>query len=219
MAANSPARTLDVGIADTKADLFIVSELPFVCQNIPSIIPFVCIYNPSVGIAKNNQGIRGFTLIELMITLVIAGILVALAGPAMRSFVQDQRLTGQANEFVGDLNYARSEAIKRASNAGVCASSDGASCGGTWQNGWIVFVDTDNSRTWTTGDSVLRVHESITSDVAINSSASIAVFSASGLLDSGTGTGDYTLCSSQLGKSRTINITSTGRPSMSSGTC
>lgn len=199
--------------------LLIFSELPLVSYNIPSVIPFIFNNSPFVSTSKIRLKIHGFTIIELMITLIIAGILVTLAAPAMRNFVQEQRLIGQTNEFMGDLNLARSEAIKRASNAGVCSSSNGTSCGGTWQNGWIVFIDADNSRTWTTGDSVLRVHESITSDVAMNSSASIAVFSASGLLDSGTGTGNYTLCSSQIGKSRTINITSTGRPSMSSSTC
>ena len=190
--------------------------LPLVCHNIPLVKPTVCINIPFIKTSKQKAG---FTLVELIITLTIAGILVALAGPAMQSFILDQRLTTQANDFTADLNLARSEAIKRGNNIGVCASSTGTSCGGTWQNGWIVFIDADNSRTWTGGDSVLRVHESITSGVAMNSSTSIVAFSASGLLDSGTGAGDYTLCSSQVGKSRTINITSTGRPSTASGTC
>ena len=191
-------------------------KLPLVCHKIPFIKPIVCLNIPLVEINKDSAG---FTLVELIITLTIAGILAALAAPAMRTFIFSQRLTTQANELVADFNLARSEAIKRSGNTGVCSSSNGTSCGGTWQNGWIVFIDADNSRTWTGGDSVLRIHEAISNDVVVSSSASIVVFNVSGLLDSGTGAGDYTLCGSQIGQSRTIGIATTGRPSMSSGTC
>lgn len=196
--------------------IFISPSLPSVCQKIPFVKPSIYLNYPFVELRKY---IAGFTLIELIVTLTIAGILIALAAPAMRTFIFNQRLTTQANELIADFNLARSEAIKRVNNTGVCASNTGTSCSGTWQNGWIVFVDADNSRTWTSGDSVLRVHESISSDVAMTGSASVVIFSASGLLDSGTGAGNYTLCSSQIGQSRTVSIATTGRPSMSSGTC
>lgn len=191
-------------------------KLPLVCCNIPLVKPIICLNIPLINI---NRLKAGFTIVELVITLTIAGILAAFAAPAMRTFISSQRLTTQANELVADFNLARSEAIKRSGNTGVCSSSNGASCGGTWQNGWIVFVDADNSRTWTGGDSVLRIHEAISNDVTVNSSASAVVFNVSGLLDSGTGAGDYTLCSSQIGQSRIISVATTGRPSMNSGTC
>lgn len=195
---------------------FISPPFPFVCQKIPSVKPFVPYFSPFVSFHEKRQG---FTLIELIVTLTIAGILVAIAAPAMRTFMLSQRLTTQANEFIADVNFARSEAIKRTGNIGVCASSSGTNCSGAWQNGWVVFADADNSRTWTSGDSVLRVHESIASGVAMNGSATVVVFNAAGLLDNGTGAGDYTLCSSQIGQSRTVGIATTGRPTLSSGTC
>lgn len=195
---------------------FILPLFPFICLNIPFVKPPVCHNYPFV---IRDRKVTGFTLIELIVTLTIAGILIALAAPAMRTFMLSQRLTTQANEFIADVNFARSEAIKRTGNIGVCASSSGADCSGTWQNGWVVFRDADNSRTWTSGDSVLRVHESIASGVTMNGSATVVVFNAAGLLDSGTGAGDYTLCSSQIGQSRTVGIATTGRPTLSSGTC
>ncbi len=199
-----------------KKTFFISPQFPFICQNIPLVKPSICHIYPFVERYKLSNG---FTLIELIITLTIAGILIALAGPAMQTFIANQRLTTQTNELIADINLARSEAIKRATNSGVCASSTGTSCSGSWDNGWIIFIDADNSRTWSSGDSVLRVHESLTGSVAMSSAATLVIFSASGLLDSGTGAGDYTLCNSQIGQSRIINITTTGRPSMASGTC
>jgi len=85
---------------------------------------------------------RGFTMIELLITVAVAAILAAMAVPAMSSFVQNDRDIGQINSLVGSLNYARSESIKRASPSGiiVCPSADGATCSGTaWSGGWIVL--------------------------------------------------------------------------------
>lgn len=207
-------RRVSLRMMNRRGLFFLVT--PFICQKIPSVKPLIPKNKPSV---RKNYYSAGFTLIELIVTLTIAGILIGFAGPSMRSFVFSQRLSSQTNELVADFNFARSEAIKRANNVAVCTSSNGTSCSGNWQNGWITFVDADNSRTWTSGDSIVRIHESMPTGVAVNSSASIVVFDASGLLANGTGAGDYILCSSQTGKSRTINITSTGRYSTGSGTC
>lgn len=89
-----------------------------------------------------STGAGGFTLIELIVTMAVAGILACIAVPAFSSFVQNDRDVEQVNSLVSSLNYARSEAIKRDSQAGitVCPSVDGATCSGTnWYGGWVVI--------------------------------------------------------------------------------
>lgn len=83
----------------------------------------------------------GFTLMELLITLVCGGILLSLAVPAFRTFMQNDQLWTAQSQLVMSLNMARSEAIKQdVTNAiQVCASANGTSCGGTWSQGWIVI--------------------------------------------------------------------------------
>ena len=83
----------------------------------------------------------GFTLIELLVTLLVGGILVAIAVPAFNNFVLNDRDIGQANSLVSSLNYARSEAIKQNIPGGVtvCPSTNATTCGGTeWSAGWLV---------------------------------------------------------------------------------
>lgn len=95
---------------------------------------------------------RGFTLMELLIALVLLGILLGAAIPSFRTFLQNNRLDSVANELVAATNLARSEAIERGQVVAVCASDDGAACGGSFANGWVVVADPDGDaeliRTW-----------------------------------------------------------------------
>lgn len=85
----------------------------------------------------------GFTLVELMITMAIVGILLVVGVPSLKTFMQGNQLIAASNELVSALHVARSEAIKLNSRVSICESSDGTSCTttGDWSNGWIVFVD------------------------------------------------------------------------------
>jgi len=68
----------------------------------------------------------GFTIVELMVTIAIAGILLAIALPNLRSFILSNRLSTDVNGFVGLINYARSEAIVRNQDVVICPKSNGA---------------------------------------------------------------------------------------------
>ena len=94
--------------------------------------------------ASRRRRARGFSLVELMLVLTVGGILLAIAAPSFRSFMQNSRLTTQANTLVYALNLARSEAVRLDTTVEVCASKNGASCdgggppGNPWDDGWIV---------------------------------------------------------------------------------
>lgn len=167
-------------------------------------------------------GNRGFTLIELIVTLTIIGILVALAAPGMQSFVSSNRLTTQVNDLLGDINLARSEAIKRNATAGICMTAvSGTSCEttGSWTNGWLVYYvcpATDSS--CTAGNNVmLKIHEALAGNNTLSAPANQIVFSKSGLLSSGAG--QFTLADPNNGGKRIVCIGTTGRPALSNVDC
>jgi len=88
---------------------------------------------------------RGFTLIEMMMTITVFALLLGVAVPSFMETVRNNRLTTQNNEFIGALNLARSEALKRSNSVSVCASVDQLTCSGAtdWTTGYIVFSDLD----------------------------------------------------------------------------
>ncbi|MCW8942695.1 MAG: GspH/FimT family pseudopilin [Gammaproteobacteria bacterium] len=115
----------------------------------------------------------GFTLVELMITLFIVGILVAVGVPSMRTFMQNNQLIATTNELVSAIHVARSEALKLNKRVTICVSDNGKSCISSekWALGWIVFVDANDDRVGTgvkcsaaadvNTDCLLRVHDAI----------------------------------------------------------
>ena len=92
---------------------------------------------------------RGLTLVELVTTLAVAGISLAVLVPSWTGMAERSRVTTTANLLLTHLRYARSEAVHRNAMVSVCPSDDGATCSGDpqgWHNGYLVFVDSDGNR-------------------------------------------------------------------------
>lgn len=168
---------------------------------------------------------RGFTLIELMITVVIISIVAGYGVPNLLAFIQGNRLVTQTNEFVTALHLARSEAVKRSSRVTVCASQDGLSCSGAWQGGWIVFADDNNDASFDAGEDKVRVREALSGENTLSGSGNLSAYvsyvstgftkTTSGDVQSGT----FVLCDSRgISKARAVTISATGRPSSMSAT-
>ena len=88
---------------------------------------------------------RGFTLVELMITVAVFAIVAAIAAPAMQAMVAASRLNGATSELVTALQLAEAEAIRRNARVMVCASADGATCSGSGD--WSRWIVTDGGAT------------------------------------------------------------------------
>lgn len=118
---------------------------------------------------------RGFTLVELIITVAIIAIVMSYAVPAYSRFVAQNKVQSFAYALASDLNNARSEAIRRGQTVEVCAASDTtvASCAGAVTNNW--------SKSWITvaSGSVIKVHQAEAGTVASTTLSSVR-FAASG---------------------------------------
>jgi type IV fimbrial biogenesis protein FimT len=119
---------------------------------------------------------RGFTLIEMLMTMAIAAILLTIGIPSFRYVTNSNRIAGELNGLLGDLQFARAEAIKEGRTVTVCVSNDGANCANstTWQSGWIVFSDPTNVGVVDAGETLLRVQTTFSSSDTFNASNNVS---------------------------------------------
>lgn len=159
----------------------------------------------------------GFTVVELLVTIFLAGVLVTLAVPAFFNMIQNQRATTQANNLVTAINVARSEANRRGLNVEICAADAAQDdCAGTavWEgNGWLVQEEGS-------GD-VIRVWDAPGTGIRIDADGTDRlVFRSNGELDGG-GTTTINLnpvdCSGD--QQRVIRVNAAGRPSVRREDC
>lgn len=94
----------------------------------------------------------GFTLLELVITLIILGLMLGMGLPAMSKMIQSTGVRQAANTLVRDFNIARSQASDLNQGITLCRRSGttnnciGAGDGAGWdENGWVIFVDADQN--------------------------------------------------------------------------
>jgi type IV fimbrial biogenesis protein FimT len=154
----------------------------------------------------------GFTLTELLITVSILTLVMAIGVPSMRDFIKNDRLVTQINTLVGHLAYARSEAVLRPQPVIICASSNQTSCStNNWASGWILFVDTDNNSDFSAGEDMLRQFDGLSGGNKLTSSVgSIVTYDKRGFAPNSVGS--FTLCDDRGDThKKSITISATGR--------
>ena len=168
---------------------------------------------------------HGFSLIELMVTIAIMGIIVSLAAPALGTFVSRSAMRGISSDFTLAMQQARSEAINRNMCVTMCMSSEASlsppkctTSGDNWGIGWIVFMNPSCDATITTTnpktgasplETVVLVRENSGSRYSLqngNSGTRSVTFNARGNTRSSTGA-SFNLVDTKVSSGDSINRT------------
>ena len=170
---------------------------------------------------------RGFTLVELLVTLAIGTILLMIAIPGYAFLVNTNKLAAVTNSLVTSIQLARSEAIKRGVRVTVCKSSSALvavpSCNPTseWHQGWLIFVDEGTRGVVDHGDVLLWVQDSTpeATNIISNNFDRYISYLPSGASQGSNGLSNGTIRICVSGVQRNIIINTVGRPRLSSGYC
>ncbi|MFC3717078.1 GspH/FimT family pseudopilin [Luteimonas soli] len=155
---------------------------------------------------------RGFTLVELMVTLAVLTIIAVIAMPSFANLIRGNRLVSSANEMVALLQTARTSAISNRASVTVCPSNDGANCAASPGSHWIALMTKDGVNT------VLRdgtLHPSVTVKASANLAGGSNRFTFTPIGFSAVGTkasGTLGLCVSNMSGNNGIDVSaSAGR--------
>ncbi len=168
--------------------------------SIPNQIMYLSCTSPTDRHCRRRQ--RGFTLIEVITVVFLAGVFAALAGPPMRDFVIQQSIRNAAFDLMSDITYARSEAVKRNTTVTVSKAT-------TWTNGWTVAA----------GATTLRQHPAFSSNITVTMGSSSIDFYLNGRASSlSQFTIDDTGGKASI-KARCVSVDPSGRPQSIEGSC
>jgi type IV fimbrial biogenesis protein FimT len=202
-------------------------------------------YPQKIFILRIMKGIRGFTLVELMVVLAIAAGLLALTAP-LGHFVRSNASTTKTHEFATALNLARSTAVTAGANVVICRltivdedtgeqdclrNDVGAEDDVPWQNGWAIFIDSNDDSSITNGttgvedtdedglpdsatddDPIIRIYEALSPGYTLRSAdKEIITFDHLGMANGSNDT--WILCdpSKEQGLARAVILSRTGR--------
>ncbi len=157
----------------------------------------------------------GYTFVEVVLALTVSGILFSMAIPSFGAMIARQRIAVGVDTLFTDLQLSRSEAITRSQSVFICRSVDGQFCTSTsnWDNGWIVFVDSNNDNQRDADEQLIRVQRAFSKGISIQ----FGSLNATGIRfkpdGAGTFNGTFTFCDT-AGKARprAIIFYYSGRP-------
>jgi type IV fimbrial biogenesis protein FimT len=106
---------------------------------------------------QSNRRDSGFTMMELVMTMAIVVILGTIAIPGFKFVTSSNRVATEVNGLLGDIQFARSQAVKEGLSVTICTSTSGTGCTSTdWELGWIVFLDSNGNQAVDAGEVVVR---------------------------------------------------------------
>ncbi len=167
----------------------------------------------------------GFTLIELMVTITMIGIVLTVGVPSFQSSIRNSVLTAGINEFVAALNFARGEAIKRGVNVTVRRTS--APCPSTtssvgYEGGWQVFTDVNaHGCNDSSSDQLLRTHASLNTGYTLWGNNSVVNYISYQPDGTSQNYGSFALCDATqtltTSTARVISVNNLGRITSATG--
>lgn len=166
----------------------------------------------------------GFSLHETLVAVCLCGALAGIAVPSWQSAGHSMKLRTISNTFAGHVQLARAEAIKRNSRVVICKAAGTASCASTggWDQGWLVFQDTNNNAALDGGEAVIGSSEALPEGYRFSGNSTVASYlSYSGVGLSRTTSGAFqagtlTLCRTggSPAEGRQIVLNAMGRASI-----
>lgn len=163
-----------------------------------------------------QRSMRGFTLIELMVTVAVLAILTAVAAPSMVDFMRRNQVTSQSNEFLGALRLARATAISQSRFISLCPSKTSADANpvcvdsNDYSQGWIMYTATAANKAFAGGNTVIQVAQAAPNvSLLAPAAGKIITFSARGA--STAGNLRILLCSRRGGDAGQSTLRATGR--------
>ena len=135
--------------------------------------------------SRHFRASAGFTVIEVLVTLVLLAIVTGLALPSLQQYSANNQVVAASNSIVSGLNFARFNAITSGDDVTICPSANGTTCSaGNWDSNWIVFSDNDADAVPDPAE-VLRV-AALDSSVAVSGFSQAIVFRSDGITSLGS---------------------------------
>lgn len=100
---------------------------------------------------------RGYTLLELMVTMAIIAVLAGMGMPAFRTLAGESRVSGVTSAYMHAFNSGRYAAVVAYRPVSICDLDAAGACTGRWNNRLTVFYDDDNDGQLASGNDVIDV--------------------------------------------------------------
>jgi type IV fimbrial biogenesis protein FimT len=176
----------------------------------------------------------GFTLYELLVTVLVMGVIFGFGVPNLLEFARNNRMAAAANDLVTSLLLARSEAVKGRTTVTLCASPepidnnpscDAAAADPDSEGGYIVWVDTDRDAVVDGGEQMLLQRDD-PQDITVLGDSGYVQFGVNGFVTTAVGAGapateilfcdtrGNTVVSGSLSAARGLRISVTGTASL-----